>query len=82
MEGGRKAGGEREGRKRGGGGGSDGESSGRQWGEKKARGKESLAGRDTAESDGKRSGQGGSVGEVWRGCRQMRSTREKMGFMV
>lgn len=38
-------------------------------GEKKARGEESLAGRDTAESDGKRSGQEGAA---WRGCRQMR----------
>lgn len=38
-------------------------------GEKKARGKESLAGRDAAESDGKRLGQGGSVLER---CRQTR----------
>lgn len=42
-------------------------------GEKKARGKESLAGRDTAESDGKRSGQEGAV---WRGRRQMRCKGE------
>lgn len=41
-------------------------------GEKKASAKESLAGRDAAESDGKRLGQGGEVcvGEMWRRCRQ------------